>query len=406
MKWLTIIALTLVIRAQAQVDVTFSSTVPHSIPDNGMTVDTIDVQTSWLNIDCQSFGIKSVQLKFSHSLPYQTFAYIIHGNDTVHLFHQGSLQTLPDSIDCTFSMLYTSIVFDGPPYMGSYAPTGNLGRFNSGVNPNGNWILVVGDQLGGGFSGILHGWGITFGNDSLFCPIAEQFSDASTPLVVCNDVFNTTGSSGSGAQNDSLLWNLECLGSERGSSWLKFNIVQSGELSFLIHSATDNDFILWQTDAIGNPIGSSLRCSMAIDGGLTGLSPMATVNADTLPILPVLNVLTGDHYMMLVNNNGYYHFGQNIGANMPFYLELTGNAMTSCDMATLISKPSSEVKFSIVENGILINVDYPHMVSVFDVSGRAVYGPAMLSNTTFIPLPSSQLYLLLIDREVKKVFRP
>lgn len=383
---------------------------PVPIPSVGTAKDTIVVSSTWFEMDCISFGLKEVVIHFDHVSPYQTSAHLVHNNDTVTLFHQGVLVTdedtfVNDVIDGRFSMLERSIVLSEPPYNGVYAPVQNLGSFNSWMNPNGIWELIIVDTLVG-YSGTLFSWSLIFGEDSLVCPTNNNYSDATRALSVCDNGFITSGGYDAGIYLDSI--DLACVGEETASSWVNLEIEQSGSLSFIVHSATDYDFSIWQID-LNNTWSPPLRCSSVIDGGATGLDVNATVNADSLIFLPSLLVQANERYMLYLNNEGFSS-GQYDGSEMPYWIEWTGDAELSCNgLSVQVQERHNDASYEIVAIGggsVRVIVDGSAVVQISDLMGRLVVAPVLVSGVRLFDLHEGQTFVVSVNGVGRKLFVP
>ncbi len=69
------------------------------------------------------------------------------------------------------------------PFNSAYRAMGDLGIFNNGQNPNGNWTLVLHDTYPFADQGFLIGWGLTFGNQPVhpFPPFSSNL-----PIIKIN----------------------------------------------------------------------------------------------------------------------------------------------------------------------------------------------------------------------------
>lgn len=110
-------------------------------------MDTLHIPVSGLpnSID-QNFGISKVCFEIRHSDKTQLNLILVapNGNSIILVEGQGSAGE---------NFIGTCVAMDGvpwqagtPPYSGTFLPTGNLSNFNSGINPNGDWLLVTFDN--------------------------------------------------------------------------------------------------------------------------------------------------------------------------------------------------------------------------------------------------------------------
>jgi subtilisin-like proprotein convertase family protein len=84
----------------------------------------------------------------------------------------------------TFDNSSTTIITNAVgPYTGTFAPVGNLGRFNSAKPGNGTWKLIVKDFIAGPNAGNVVSWSITFGATP---PKPVILASSNLPLVFIN----------------------------------------------------------------------------------------------------------------------------------------------------------------------------------------------------------------------------
>lgn len=128
------------------------------------TMDTLYIPVSGLpaTID-QGFGLSKVCFEARHTNKTNLTLILVspNGNSVILVEGQGTVGE---------NFIGTCVGLDGvpfqagtPPYTGTFLPTGNLGNFNSGIDPNGNWMLISFDNSPD--TGSLRFASITFSND-------------------------------------------------------------------------------------------------------------------------------------------------------------------------------------------------------------------------------------------------
>jgi subtilisin-like proprotein convertase family protein len=131
-----------------------------------------------------SFGIEEVSIDVTHSTVEELYIYL--------RSPAGRIVELTDGASCkganytgtSFnSGMANSITLGTAPYTGTFQPVGYLGRFNTGVDGNGTWTLIIKDYLAGGNSGTLNSWSIRFGNTPA-APVT--FTSSNLPIVFIN----------------------------------------------------------------------------------------------------------------------------------------------------------------------------------------------------------------------------
>lgn len=127
-------------------------------------MDTLHIPVSGLptSIDL-NFGISKVCFDVRHSNKTNLNMVLVapNGNSVILVEGQGAIGE---------NFIGTCVGMDGvpwqagtPPFTGTFLPTGNLGNFNSGINPNGDWLIVTFDNTPD--TGSLRFASITFSND-------------------------------------------------------------------------------------------------------------------------------------------------------------------------------------------------------------------------------------------------
>lgn len=110
-------------------------------------MDTLYIPVSGLpNTINQSFGLSRVCFDVKHTDKTRLNLILVSpsGNSVILVEGQGSAGE---------NFTGTCVGLDGvpfqagvPPYTGTFLPTGNLGNFNSGIDPNGTWMLIAFDN--------------------------------------------------------------------------------------------------------------------------------------------------------------------------------------------------------------------------------------------------------------------
>jgi len=128
-------------------------------------IDTVFIPVSGLpTVLNTSFGVSKVCFDISHSDKTNLTVLLVSpgGNSVILVEGQGS----PGN---NFSG--TCVGMDGvpfqagvPPFSGTFLPTGNLSNFNSGIDPNGTWMLLTSDNVNPD-TGSVRFASITFSND-------------------------------------------------------------------------------------------------------------------------------------------------------------------------------------------------------------------------------------------------
>lgn len=169
------------IRLQAQ---TFSVTFNQTIPDDGSTV-TYDVPVSGLqnSIDT-NFGLEGMCLLLNHTWDDDLEVKLKSPDGTtILLFSHVGGDGDNFNATCLNSVAPTAIAQGSAPFNGGYKPMGDLGLFNNGQNPNGNWQLIVHDTYPFADQGFLIGWGVIFGNQPA---MPFPFFSSNLPIIKIN----------------------------------------------------------------------------------------------------------------------------------------------------------------------------------------------------------------------------
>lgn len=131
-----------------------------------------------------TYGLEQVCLTISHPAAEELNIYLVSPSGTkVQLAIWSSCSGPAYTNTCFNSSAGTSISLGSSPYTGTFKPIGYLGRFNTGVNGNGTWNLIVKDWNVNANSGALISWSITFGNAPSH-PVV--FSSTNLPIVILN----------------------------------------------------------------------------------------------------------------------------------------------------------------------------------------------------------------------------
>ena len=116
-------------------------------PINSNIMDTLYIPVSGLpNSINQDFGLSKVCFDVMHSDKTNLTLILVapNGNSVILVEGQGAAGE---------NFIGTCLGLDGvpfqagvPPYTGTFLPTGSLSNFNSGMNPNGDWMLIAFDN--------------------------------------------------------------------------------------------------------------------------------------------------------------------------------------------------------------------------------------------------------------------
>ncbi|MES2848568.1 MAG: hypothetical protein V4685_05900 [Bacteroidota bacterium] len=127
-------------------------------------MDTLYIPVSGLpNSINQDFGLSKVCFEVRHTDKTNLNLILVapNGNSVILVEGQGAAGE---------NFIGTCVGMDGipfqagiPPYTGTFLPTGNLSNFNSGANPNGNWLLISFDNSPD--TGSIRFASLTFSND-------------------------------------------------------------------------------------------------------------------------------------------------------------------------------------------------------------------------------------------------
>lgn len=136
-----------------------------------------------------SFGIEEVTIDITHATVEELYIYLRSPNGRKVELSAGASCKGANYTSTTFnSGLGNSITLGTAPYTGSFQPVGYLGRFNTNVDGNGNWTLIIKDYFAGGNSGTLNSWSIKFGNTPA-APVT--FTSSNLPIVFINTANQT-----------------------------------------------------------------------------------------------------------------------------------------------------------------------------------------------------------------------
>jgi len=150
--------------------------------------------------------------------------------------------------------------------------------------------------------------------------LAQPEQNCIDAIPVCQQTYTQNTSYSGGGSITDIAPGTTCLGTgETNSVWYIFTVQNAGTFGFTLNTANDYDYAMWDiTGQDCSIVGTTppLRCNYSATYGLTGLddgNPQAgniSYNASQQPIMPGLNVVTGNTYVLLVNNfsgdtNGY-----------------------------------------------------------------------------------------------------
>ncbi len=182
MKQFLLFASTLVtLFAQAQ---TFSQTFNQTVPDDGSTVKYDIPVTGLQNSIDTNFGLEGVCIILNHTWDDDMEVKLQSPDGSIVLLftHVGG-DGDNFNVTCFNGVSPTSISFGSAPFNNTYRAMGDLGTFNNGQNPNGNWTLIIHDTYAFADQGFLIGWGLTFGNQPVHP--APPFS-SNLPIIKIN----------------------------------------------------------------------------------------------------------------------------------------------------------------------------------------------------------------------------
>lgn len=159
-----------------------------SILNNGGQETYFNLNISGLANADSVFGLVAVTVDITHPAVEELEVSLISPN--------GFSVALSGVVSCSGSNFSNTTFQNGAapitstvaPYTGTFAPIGNLGRFNTGLSPNGTWKLYVKDFIAGANTGTLNSWSLQFGTSPVKPVI---LSSSNLPIVFLNTPNNT-----------------------------------------------------------------------------------------------------------------------------------------------------------------------------------------------------------------------
>jgi hypothetical protein len=226
--------------------------------------------------------------------------------------------------------------------------------------------------------------------------LLAQHQDCHLSLEICDNVpFHINPGSGSGQTDPDVI--LTCFDEEYHPVWVKWTVMDSGLLTFLIIPDSvdqDIDFIVFKTAGnydcqdktaircmaaganIGQPPHQWVNCT-GVTGlvvGETDVEEQGGCPGSSNSYLAPIQAAAGDQYIMLINSFAPAHFG--------YTLSFTGSAIPGCiTSSTYPARDNSTATidlFPTVSTG-LINIKIPpvestgHRLCIYNVAGQVVY---------------------------------
>jgi hypothetical protein len=194
-------------------------------------------------------------------------------------------------------------------------------------------------------------------NNPIATPVPGQ--DCKSALQVCNNSNLGGNASGTGSVNDLTSTNEGCLSTgEHESNWFVVNINTGGTLDFTIAPTAnydDYDFALWgpytSTAVPCPPAAKPITCNYSAlppNTGLTTSSTFTSQGAGGSPWNAPLNVITGDAYIMVIDNYSTI--------TEPFALNWGGTAILSCNPVIILAVQL--LNFTAVLNEDKVNLNW------------------------------------------------
>ncbi|MBP6186108.1 MAG: T9SS type A sorting domain-containing protein [Saprospiraceae bacterium] len=231
-----------------------------------------------------------------------------------------------------------------------------------------------------------------------------QHKNCSTALEICdNTPLHIDPGSGVGSIDTDVA--NTCVGQEFNSIWLKWTVMESGILSFVLYPDSgwqDLDFVVFQPGNDEDCVDKiPIRCMAA--GANTGQPPQQWINctgatglaigntdAEELPgcssssnnFLAPIEALAGEQYILMINEFSDSGFG--------YTLSYTGTASLTCITGTAYPEeentPASLTVYPTVSTGtIFIRVDEAvhslNQLNIVNTAGQIVYSNKQLSET-------------------------
>lgn len=135
------------------------------------------------NIDTMNFGLETVCIDLTHTYDSDLNIYLIAPDGTTASLATGLGGGGDDYTNTCFNVYAPQAISGGsPPFTGTFAPMGQMGRVNNGQNGNGIWTIRV-DDVAAQDVGTMISFSLTFGTNP-----ANYFSfhDSNLPIVVIN----------------------------------------------------------------------------------------------------------------------------------------------------------------------------------------------------------------------------
>ncbi len=171
----------------------FTNTNSYFIPTNGDTLS-IPINVSGLtNTTSPSFGLVTVCLDIRFDNVADLRVMLRGPNDSIIMLadQKGGSGTGYDST-CFQENATKGWIYQGyAPFIGSYYPEQSLNTFNTGLNPNGNWQLVVKDLFIFSDTGSVSYFSLTFGNNPPHDPLYGGCSNFTPYGCKCPDGVST-----------------------------------------------------------------------------------------------------------------------------------------------------------------------------------------------------------------------
>ena len=128
-------------------------------------IDTVFIPVSGLPSTLNTnFGLSKVCFEVRHSDKSNLTLLLVSPDGNSVLLVEGQGAAGEDFIGTCVGLDGVPFEAGVPPYTGTFLPTGNLSNFNSGINPNGTWMLLSSDNVNPD-TGSVRSVSITFSND-------------------------------------------------------------------------------------------------------------------------------------------------------------------------------------------------------------------------------------------------
>ena len=231
-----------------------------------------------------------------------------------------------------------------------------------------------------------------------------QHKDCSTALELCDNApLHIVPGSGIGAADPGVA--NTCVGQEYNSMWVKWTVMESGIISFVLYpdsALQDLDFVVFQAGSddvcndkipvrcmaaganVGQPPQQWINC--------TGATGLATGNTDAEEppgcppgsnnFLAPIDALAGEQYILMINEFS--------DSGLGYTLSFTGTASLTCITGTAYPEeentPASLAVYPTVSTGtIFIRVDEAvhslNQLNIVNTAGQIVYSNKQLSET-------------------------